>query len=311
VSPLGGVSPAVITRACAGLLNWDIKIVDCGVFQRPALDLITAGDRVAECVSTGAAQPRAHVQALLTRGKEIGEVLACDTDYLVVAECVPGGTTTAFGVLTLLGYATEGLISSSLPEPNQSLKEQLIRDGIEQLAKGNKNHVLGPIEAMAAMGDPMQPCAVGIASAAAKRIPVVLAGGCQMLAVYALIEAILSSDSSTDPALERQRRNTVVATTKWVVDDKTADTKKLSQLLRAPCANANFDFSHSRQAGFRAFEQGHVKEGVGAGAALLLAALSGRYSHSDILKAVDRTYDNLCTASSLPAASEATVPYAV
>lgn len=295
VSPAGIVSPVVITRACARLIDWDIKLVNCGVFQPPEIDLIIAGERVADCVSTGAALPRQDVKALIARGQELGKIFAENCDYLILAECVPGGTTTAQAVLTMLGYEVAGLVSGSAVEPNQSLKNGLIAQGMARVSEDQKEkgRVFGPIEAMSAMGDPMQPCAVGIALSAAKSIPVMLAGGSQMLAVYALIEASLQ-DPKTDPRSRlKQRQNTLVGTTKWIVNDKWADTKKLANVLAAPCAFVGIDFSRSRHRGLRAYEQGHVKEGVGAGAALLIAALSGRFSETDIIAAIDDSCDEL------------------
>jgi len=285
-SPAGVVSPVVITRACAGLFAWPITIVDCGVFQQPRTQFITLGDLVAECISTGAAQDRAHVNRLFERGIALGKELARTCDCLVLAECVPGGTTTAYAVLTLLGYKIAGCVSSSLPAGNHEVKQKLVEAGLKRLKLEHPSFQEDPFAALAAMGDPMQAVVAGMTVAAGATVPVLLAGGSQMLAVYALLTAHC-------PELERTIPKLAVCTTKWVVLDKSADTLRLSQLVKSPLASDCIDLSKSQHAALRAYEEGHVKEGCGAGAALLLAALSGAYCEAEIIKAIDVAYDEL------------------
>ena len=50
------------------------------------------------------------------------EKLAKAVDYLVIGESIPGGTTTALGVLSALGVKAEGKVSSTLPENPHSLE---------------------------------------------------------------------------------------------------------------------------------------------------------------------------------------------
>jgi len=282
----GMVSPVVITRACAKLLQWDIVVVDCGVFQRPKVDLIVAGERVADCLSTGEALPIVNVESLFKRGVELGHMLSQEAGYLVIAECVPGGTTTALGLLTALGYKVKGLLSSSLPASSHKLPQKLVDSGI---AKTKTRNLINnnPLSAAAAMGDPMQPFAAGLTLAASDKLPVVLGGGSQMMAVYALTAAILKSSSGASSP------RAGACTTKWVVKDPKANTEKLSRIVNAPLACSLLDFTLSCHSGLRSYENGHVKEGVGAGAAMLLTLLSGRYSQVEILKAIDETCDQL------------------
>jgi NaMN:DMB phosphoribosyltransferase len=69
---------------------------------------------------------------------------------------------------------------------------------------------------VAAVGDPMQPVVAGMAIAASRTRPVLLAGGTQMLAVYALMAAIAATEGCDwNPA------NVVVGTTRWVARDAT------------------------------------------------------------------------------------------
>lgn len=295
-SPTGVVSPVIITRACLKLLGWPVSVVDCGVFRQPKVDAIRVGDAVANCLSTGAAQPRARVDELFKAGLALGGRLAHDSDYLVVAECVPGGTTTALGVLTLLGYETTGLVSSSIPDCNHALRNELVESGLKLLAKkGSPNIGKDPLEALAVMGDPMQPVVTGIAVAASSRVPVILAGGAQMLAIHAVLKALKRSAPSDYGGL-----SVGICTTKWVARDKNAGTEKLSQLVEAPVACSRLDFLLSRHEGLNAYEQGHVKEGCGAGAAMLLTALSGSFSEDQIMSAIDKEYDELVGSCHVP-----------
>jgi NaMN:DMB phosphoribosyltransferase len=87
--------------------------------------------------------------------------------------------------------------------------------------------------------------------------------------------------------------NLAVGTTKWIAYDPSVNTKKLAQIIQAPCACSHLDFSQSCHQELKAYESGHVKEGVGAGAAMLVAALTGLYSQQEIIRAIDQTFDEI------------------
>ncbi len=160
-----------------------------------------------------------------------------------MGECVPAGTTTALGVLTALGVSASGLVSSSLQQANHDTKGRLISDGLKAAALTLPDVQERPLKAVAAVGDPMQPFVAGVALAASTKVPVILGGGSQMLAVYALAQAILKSDMK---ALDRnERRRISVVTTKWVVEDKTSNVSELSRIIGAPfaCSCPNFHLS--------------------------------------------------------------------
>jgi uncharacterized protein (TIGR00303 family) len=278
------VSPAVITRACAQMLGWQLHIFDCGVFVKPNVDLISVGHGAANCLSTGKAMSRSRVQNLLESGLAWGSRLARQCDYLIVSECVPGGTSTALALLTLLGYKCTGLVSGSVLDGNHRGKERLLQLGLASIGGKPIGIEDDPLWAVAKMGDPMQPFAAGMALSAARSVPVILAGGSQMLAVYALQKALLKTlPKASEP------RALGVWTTKWVAADVRANSKELSKLVGAPMACAKLDFSKSHLPGLRNYENGQVKEGVGAGAALIATALAG-FAESDILGAIENTF---------------------
>lgn len=291
VSPNGVVSPVVITRACMPIAQFEITVVDCGTFRAPEISAVRAGSRSARCVSTGAAQDIDDVMTLFEAGLTIGKAAAAHCKYILMSECVPAGTTTALGVLTGLGFKAHGLVSSSLSRADHELRGKLIAEGLDK-AKLHPDKVRKePLKAVAAVGDPMQPFVAGVAIAASPHVPVVLGGGSQMLAVYALARAILSADKARFSKNEGD--NIAVITTKWVVDDRTANTGGLSKLVSAPFACACPDFLRSRHEGLRSYEEGNVKEGVGAGAAMSVAHLAGGAAPDEIVEAIDRCYDQM------------------
>jgi NaMN:DMB phosphoribosyltransferase len=109
-SPAGVIAPVVITRACSRLLGWDITVVDCGTFRPPAIDKIQAGTATARCLSSGDALSRESVLRLFEQGLAFGNGIGPEFDYLILGECVPGGTTTALAVLTACGFGVDGLL---------------------------------------------------------------------------------------------------------------------------------------------------------------------------------------------------------
>jgi NaMN:DMB phosphoribosyltransferase len=194
---------------------------------------------------------------------------------VLLAECVPGGTSTAQAVLQGLGVAAAGRVSGSLRQPVHGLKAALVERGLT--AAG----LAAPAPAaavLAAVGDPMQAVAAGLVrTAAAAGLPLLLAGGSQMAAVLAL--ALDLSAPEDRPLLLEQA---AIATTAWVAADAGSDLQSLLALIGRrwgglPLAfAAALRFGSCRSAELQAYEQGFVKEGVGAGGLALLWQLSGR-----------------------------------
>mgnify|MGYP003335216373 CR=1 FL=1 len=304
-----GVSPALISHVVLkqlGLLASTV-VVDLGCPVAPAVaHLRLPGQESlgpARCLSTGAAMPLARAAALLERGRRWGAQLAADrapqgasTRPLLLAECVPGGTTTALAVLLGLGVGAHGLVSGSLRQPAHALKETLVLQGLEAAGwslPGGGSAWPDPLALVAALGDPMQPLAAGLVQAAAAHgLPVVLAGGSQMAAVWALAVALASPQ-------ERPRlvRGIELATTAWVVGEAGSDLPLLLERIAQrfaldqplPLRVAGLRFGGCRSQALRDYEQGYVKEGVGAGG---LALLWERCGHSP--EALAAACDALC-----------------
>lgn len=292
-----GVSPALISHVALqqlGLLE-RLLIVDLGCAVAPAVPhlrlpgLEAAGP--ARCVSTGQALSPERVEALLHRGRGWGMALPVDAP-LVLAECVPGGTTTALGVLRGLGLAADGLVSGSLRQSAHSLKRALVDRGLA--AAGLASGAGSALAVASAVGDPMQPLAAGLLLAASRRgVPVLLAGGSQMAAVLALALALA-------PAAERPQlaAATWLATTAWVAEEADSDLAQLVNLMAERwqvslrLEAAGLRFHGCRSAALRDYERGYVKEGVGAGGlAWLWQTLGG--SPAALAVACDRACEHL------------------
>jgi uncharacterized protein (TIGR00303 family) len=212
----------------------------------------------------------------LTQGTSMG---AAQGDYLLLAECVVGGTTTALGLLTGLGVDASDRVNSSHPTCNHSQKQILVAQGLSRAGLAAKPH---PLAVVAAVGDPMQPVVAGLALSASRTRPVLLAGGTQMLAVYALMMAMAEAES-----YQWNPENVVVGTTRWVAEDATGDTVGLARLTGACLMATPLSFENSRFEALRAYEQGFVKEGVGAGGCAIAAALYQNWGQPELLAAVE------------------------
>ena len=286
-----GVSPALISHVVLsqlGLLE-RTRVLDLGCAIAAAVPhlrlpgLESAGP--ARCLSTGQALAPARVAALVQRGSAWGRRWD-PAEPLLLAECVPGGTTTALAVLEGLGVAAAGLVSGSLRQPAHGLKSALVAQGLaaagfeaaELAAVADPLAFAEPLNVLAALGDPMQAFAAGLVGEAAVRgVPVLLAGGSQMAAVLAL--ALALAEPGQRPALADRL---VVATTAWVAEEAGSNLALLLERIgarwqvRPRLEVAALRFHGCSSAALRDYERGYVKEGVGAGGLALLWQLAGR-----------------------------------
>ena len=276
-----GVSPALISHVVLRELGWLERalVLDLGCALAPAVPhlRLPAGESAgpARCLSSGQAIDPARVEALLRRGRSWGERLT-PAEPLVLAECVPGGTTTALAVLRGLGLPADGLVSGSLRSSAHGLKAELVRRGLA--AAGLPGAVPSPQLVLAAVGDPMQALAAGLLLGAAPRgVPLLLAGGSQMAAVLALALAL------APPSLRAQLAAAApIATTAWVAEETDSNLERLLALIgghwqvRPRLEVAALRFHRCSSPALRDYERGYVKEGVGAGGLAWLWQRLGR-----------------------------------
>jgi len=280
-----GISPVFISRAICEALQIPITLLNAGLPIPPPVEAVDLGGTPAFCVSSGQALDRERVRHLFNQGQKWGTQLAQHTDYLIIGECVVGGTTTALSILTGLGWPASGKVNSSHPTCNHAHKIEVVKQGLEHARWFDQPGSVW--ELMAAVGDPMQPVAAGMAIAASQYCGVLLAGGTQLLAVYGLMQAIAQEENQIWDTSE-----VVVGTTRWVAEDPTGDTVGLAKLLPpVPLMATQLSFAKSNYHSLQMYEQGFVKEGVGAGGCAIAATLCQNWRRKDLLEAIETLID--------------------
>lgn len=276
-----GVSPTFITRTVVEALHIPTYIFDAGLPHKPTVDTINLEGNPANCLSSGRAMDLETVKHLFQQGLKWGKQLSRDSSYLIIGECVVGGTTTALAVLTGLGVEARGMVNSSHPQCNHTQKWSIVKAGLfkaDLLGRYND-----PFQIVGGVGDPMQIVAAGMAISASHCGGVMLAGGTQMLAVYALIEAIANYHN-----ISVQLSQIVVGTTRWVTEDSTGNTIGLAKTIGGvPLLGTGLNFATSRYPSFRAYHQGYVKEGVGAGGCAIATHLMQNWTSTQLLSAIE------------------------
>tara|TARA_Y100001968_G_scaffold216615_1_gene199360 strand:- start:258 stop:1454 length:1197 start_codon:yes stop_codon:yes gene_type:complete len=297
-----GVSPALISYVASRFLKIQPTIISAGLLQSPPFSHISLESPQlgpARCLSSGNAMERTRVKLLLEGGFKIGKKLK---KSLLITECVPGGTSTACAVLSGLGINVNGLISGSNRNPPLELKTKLVKQGLKS-ARLKKNP--SSIELMAAVGDPFQPIAVGLLMGARESgQEILLGGGCQMLAVLALALNEIEPEAHSEFLCK-----ILIGTTSWLVDESLSSGENKNTFIHLMNHVANhfkvhilglasgYRFTDSNQKLLRDYEIGYVKEGVGAGALLLLAQLKG-LTQKEMIESCDTAVGNLIKSMS-------------
>jgi uncharacterized protein (TIGR00303 family) len=252
-TPTGCPTPASITRSMMDLTGIAPLFINAGLAHPCTVPCMDVSGSPGRDPRFGDAVPAAA--ALYERGEMIGRFLGRYSDLLVLGECVPGGTTTALCVLRALGYSAR--VSSSFANNPVTLKDAVCRD---VLAKIKDFGDPSPLDILRMAGDPMMPVAAGIA--AAYEGTLFLGGGTQMLAVAATLKAM----GSRIPPL---------ATTVYVRDDPSANFVQLADEIGTTAYYIDPNFANLGHVGLARYCIGEVKEGMGAGGAMLLAYLMG------------------------------------
>ncbi|MHA1819184.1 MAG: nicotinate mononucleotide-dependent phosphoribosyltransferase CobT [Promethearchaeota archaeon] len=297
ITPEGIPTPGLITKSALELSDMPLLVAVAGVNIFPNVPFIDLHGKAGGNIRAGSGVE--NPREIFDNAKILGENISKLADYLVIGESIAGGTTTALGLLTALGYEAKGKVSSSLPDNPISLKEEVVNSGLEKIKSKNKSKSKSkdestpdlfrndPFKAVAGLGDPMQPAVAGITIGAGKRIPVILAGGTQMAAITALINAL---DKKVLDSI-------VIGTTKWILTDEQSDIAGIVTQInpKIPILAANFDFSKLKYNGLQVYEKGIVKEGVGAGGISVASILSSNYkiNINKIQKRLENIYEKI------------------
>lgn len=264
VSPSGCPTPAVVTRAVRELVGFDLVGIDAGLTAPTAIRTRDAGAAPGGDVRDP--EPVPDATAVFERARSMASQLpetgGDDPDELLVAETIPGGTTTALGVLTALGERP--VVSSSLAANPLATKREVVAEGLAASGLDPGDAAGEPLDALRLMGDPVLAAAAGLVVGATGRdVDVTLAGGTQLAAV-----AALARHAGVD-------RRLPLATTAFVADDPTADVAALADDLDLGLVATDPGFGGSEHPAMRAYARGEAKEGVGMGGALALADRAG------------------------------------
>jgi len=280
MTPDGIPTPAVVSRAVIRAASIPALVIDAGSYLSPkvphaVLPSKEMGGRVDECagLSEGAAR------RLFAEAEELGKSSASPNDTVVVGESIPGGTTTALGILAGLGYRAWGRVSSAGPENPHRLKESVVKSGLRRCGCG------GLWEVISCVGDPVHVSIAGFVRGAAEAgAPIVLAGGTQMVAVLAILSAAGAP-----------LNDIVIGTTRWLVEDPSSDIVALVREVapEVPILYYSYDFGGFPYEGLRKYEEGYVKEGVGLGGLAVVAHLIKGLGKDAVHTAVLREYEGL------------------
>ncbi len=286
----GAPTPAVITRAALQLTGMPYLFVNAGLRFVPEVPAIYLGAEPGRDIRQGDAVSRPD--AIYASACQIGSQIGKLSGSIIIGESIPGGTTTALGVLTALGY--DYGVSSSFSENPLEIKRDVVRQGISASGITVSDARDDPMRAIASVGDPMMPAVAGmvagIVSSAgagsdtcAHDCDIILAGGTQMAAVFAIIKHL---------GLDMARIS--IATTKYVYQDRSVDLDAATHDLGCRIHVVDPGLADSRLPGLRKYDAGEVKEGVGAGGMMYAAGIFG-IDRKTMLGKVEAVYEELIT----------------
>lgn len=257
-SPTGCLTPAVVTRAVRDLVGFELGVVDGGLAEPTGAPTVTVGAQPGDDIREQ--DPVSSAPGAFEAARQYGRALP--DDELFLAESIPGGTTTAMGVLRALGE--RNAVSSSLPENPIETKREVVADALEASSLSAGDASGDPKRALRRMADPVLTVVSGLALGAIEgETAVTLAGGTQMVAVAAVLR-----HSDVEQRLP-------LATTSYVAEDETAGIDAAAEDLRLDVEVTDPGFGMSDHPAMETYAAGEVKEGVGMGGALALASRAG------------------------------------
>ncbi len=267
-TPKGVPTPALMSRAVHLLRPFrEIEFLNLGLEVTPKVKYFKQHNfniNPSGSIDVGA---NIDAESIFQKGLEFGREYKSNSDYIILGESVPSGTTTANATALALGYDAKELFSSSFKNVPNSIKEETIKKALSNIKNSdNIFDILGKVS------DNMLIFNAGFILGVNGRTPLILAGGTQMAGVLLIVNSILREMGG-----EMDSSNLALATTKWVVEDKNSDIKALLEMLDFPINGyfPDFDFSLTDHPALKLYDSGEAKEGVGAGGALVYGMLNG------------------------------------
>ncbi|HEY6657626.1 MAG TPA: TIGR00303 family protein [Nitrososphaeraceae archaeon] len=284
-TPDGKPTPALITKTMLDISNIPFIVVDSGVKVKPDIPLFSFNLQSGKNILKDIAMESGEVEKAYRYGLMLGKQLSKSNDFVILGESIPGGTTTALGVMLSLGIHAENKMSSSMPENPHTLKNTIVRKSMKK-----NNITFGslkdkPFDAISLIGDPMIPSLTGIAQGVTDNGGrVMLAGGTQMCSILSILKSI---NVKTDKVF--------VGTTKYIFNDPYADFTNLLLSIDKDVGIFVVDLHliESTKLGLKAFASGFVKEGVGAGGVSIATMINanGKLNGETLLKFIENEYE--------------------
>ena len=268
-TPKGVPTPALITRAIHELNPYsNIEILNLGLEVIPQIDYFKIHNfdiKPSESITSGT---KIEAMEIFQKGLEFGQNYQTKDEYVILAETIPAGTTTANATAKALGYECDGYFSSSFKNNPSDIKNETIKKALDNIDKNDDI-----FEKLSKVSDNMIIFNAGfILGSRVNELKVILAGGTQMASVLLVVNSILKSmDGEIDSS------NLALCTTKWISKDENSNIKAILEQLDFPINTyaSEFDFSLSNHPALKLYDEGEAKEGVGCGAALCYATING------------------------------------
>lgn len=253
VTPTGCVTPAAVTRAVREVVGFEFVTVNAGFAKPTAAPTVDLGADPGRDVRYRIAVPNAG--AIYDRARSYATGLP--DDELVIGETIPGGTTTALGVVTALGEPAG--VSSSLPTNPLDRKRAVVDEALEASGIEPGDCAGDPLDAITFVGGPVQAAVVGLAAGALETgTTVTLAGGTQQVAIAALLRHLGVDEPLT------------VATTGFVAADCGDALRAGADRLDLDLVVTDPGFDRRDHVAMERYCAGEAKEGVAMGGALSL-----------------------------------------
>ena len=272
MTPDGKPTPAILTKVALEAASIPCFVINAGCKIVPKLPFFELCLEPGKNIEQESALDPDLTRKAVEHGRIIGRSLGSSTDCLIIGESIPGGTTTALGVLS--GFGLKASVSSSMPQNPIHLKNKIVETALKRL------HSSDPYDVVTQLGDPMIPSVAGMLGAASDSTKVMLAGGTQMAAVLAFAKQIGFNEN-----------NVAIGTTSYIIDDKTANILDLvRQISDIPVFSAKLKLGESKIPGLRSYAEGFVKEGVGAGGASISCMLKTGTDAKNLLDLTEKEY---------------------
>lgn len=266
-TPDGKPTPAIISKTALDLSNIPISIVDSGSKIKPILPYVNIDSDSGKNILQEPALEIDNVIKNYDMGKLLGKELTKINETIIIGESIPGGTTTALGVMQALGFDGYNKVSSSMPDNPNELKNMVVEKALLRSKMRSGDCSNDPFRAIANFGDPLMPTIVGLAEEIiSRKHKIILAGGTQMCCILALLKSLNVS----------LRDNICIGTTSYIINDKKSDILGLMNTIsdEVPIFYIDLLLENSTKKGLRSYSEGFVKEGAGAGGTSIAAFLN-------------------------------------